>query len=43
MKIGNVLTIILMSVGLATIAQAAGNAAEGEKIVTGGMCCLSCH
>ena len=41
MKIGNVLTIILMSVGLATIAQAAGNAVEGEKIVTG--VCAACH
>ena len=37
MKIGNVIAIILMSVGLASVAQAAGNAAAGEKIVTGGV------
>ena len=41
MKIGNVLAIILMSVGLASVAQAAGNAAAGEKIVTG--VCAACH
>jgi cytochrome c553 len=41
MKIGNVLAIILMSVGLASAAQAAGNAAAGEKIVTG--VCAACH
>jgi len=41
MKIGNVLAIILMSVSLASVAQAAGNAAAGEKIVTG--VCAACH
>jgi len=41
MKIGNVLAIILMSVGLASMAQAGGNAAAGEKIVTG--VCVACH
>lgn len=41
MKIGNVLAIILMSVGLVSVAQAAGNAAVGEKIVTG--VCAACH
>jgi cytochrome c553 len=41
MKIGNVLAIILMSVGLASMAQAGGNAAAGEKIVTG--VCAACH
>jgi cytochrome c553 len=41
MKIGNVIAIILMSVGLASVAQAAGNAADGEKIVTG--VCAACH
>ena len=41
MKIGNVIAIILMSVGLASVAQAAGNAAAGEKIVTG--VCAACH
>jgi cytochrome c553 len=41
MKIGNVLAIILMSVGLASVSQAAGNAAAGEKIVTG--VCAACH
>ena len=41
MKIGNVLAIILMSVGLVSVAQAAGNAAAGEKIVTG--VCAACH
>ena len=41
MKIGNVLAIILMSVGLASVAQSAGNAAAGEKIVTG--VCAACH
>jgi cytochrome c553 len=41
MKIGNVLAIILMSVGFASVAQAAGNAAAGEKIVTG--VCAACH
>jgi len=41
MKIGNVLAIILMSVGLASAAQAAGNAVAGEKIVTG--VCAACH
>lgn len=41
MKIGNVLAIILMSVGLASGVQAAGNAAAGEKIVTG--VCAACH
>jgi cytochrome c553 len=41
MKIGNVIAIILMFVGLASVAQAAGNAAAGEKIVTG--VCAACH
>jgi cytochrome c553 len=41
MKIGNVLAIILMSVSFASVAQAAGNAAAGEKIVTG--VCAACH
>ena len=41
MKIGNVIASILMSVGLASVAQAAGNAAAGEKIVTG--VCAACH
>lgn len=41
MKIGNVIAIILMSVGLASVAQAAANAADGEKIVTG--VCAACH
>ena len=41
MKIGNVIAIILMSVGLASMAQAAGNEAAGEKIVTG--VCAACH
>ncbi|MFM1911295.1 MAG: Cytochrome c4 [Pseudomonadota bacterium] len=41
MKIGNVTAIILMSVCLASVAQAAGNAADGEKIVTG--VCAACH
>lgn len=41
MKIGNVLAIILMSVGLASMAQAGGNAAAGETIVTG--VCAACH
>ena len=41
MKIGNVLAIILMSVGLASVAHAAGNAVAGEKIVTG--VCAACH
>ena len=41
MKIGNVLAIILMFVGLASMAQAGGNAAAGEKIVTG--VCAACH
>jgi cytochrome c553 len=41
MKIGNVLAIILMSVCLASMAQAGGNAAAGEKIVTG--VCAACH
>ena len=41
MKIGNVIAIILMSVGLASVAQAAGNAADGDKIVTG--VCAACH
>ena len=41
MKIGKVLLIVLMSVGLAPMAQAAGNAAAGEKIVTG--VCAACH
>ena len=41
MKIGNVIAIILMSVGLASVAQAAGNAADGEKIVTG--VCAASH
>ncbi len=41
MKIGNVIAIILMSVGLASVAQAAGNAAAGERIVTG--VCAACH
>ena len=35
MKIGNILAIILMSVGLASVAQASGDGAAGEKIVTG--------
>ena len=41
MKIGNIIAIILMSVGLASVAQAAGNGADGEKIVTG--VCAACH
>ena len=41
MKIGNLLAIILMSVGLVSAAEAAGNAAAGEKIVTG--VCAACH
>ena len=41
MKIGNVIAIILMSIGVASVAQAAGNAADGEKIVTG--VCAACH
>ena len=41
MKIGNVIAIILMSVGLASVAQAAGNASAGEKVVTG--VCAACH
>jgi cytochrome c553 len=41
MKIGNVLAIILMSVNFVSFAQAAGNAAAGEKIVTG--VCAACH
>lgn len=41
MKIGNVLAIILMSVGLTSVAQAAGNVTAGEKIVTG--VCAACH
>jgi cytochrome c553 len=41
MKIGNVVAIILMSVGLVSVSQAAGNAAAGEKIVTG--VCAACH
>jgi cytochrome c553 len=41
MKIGIVVAIILLSVGLASVSQAAGNAAAGEKIVTG--VCAACH
>jgi cytochrome c553 len=41
MKIGNVLAIILMSVNVVSFAQAAGNAAAGEKIVAG--VCIACH
>jgi cytochrome c553 len=41
MKIVNVLAIILMSIGLASVAQAAGNAVAGEKIVSG--VCAACH
>lgn len=41
MKIGNVLAIVLVFVGFITTAQAAGNAAAGEKIVTG--VCAACH
>ena len=41
MKIGNILAIILMSVGLASVAQASGDGAAGEKIVTG--VCAACH
>jgi cytochrome c553 len=41
MKIGNVLAIILMSMNFVSFAQAAGNAAAGEKIVTG--VCAACH
>jgi len=41
MKIGKVLLIILMSVGLASLAQAAGDKVAGEKIVTG--VCAACH
>ena len=41
MKIGKLLVIILMSVGMASLAQAAGNVAAGEKIVTG--VCAACH
>ncbi len=41
MKIGNVLAIILMSVGFVSVSEAAGNAAAGEKIVTA--VCAACH
>ena len=41
MKIGNVLAIVLMSVGLVSIAEAAGDVVAGEKIVTG--VCAACH
>ena len=41
MKIRNLLTALLLSVGLAGVAQASGDAAAGEKIVTG--VCAACH
>jgi mono/diheme cytochrome c family protein len=41
MKIGNILAIILMSIGLASAAQASGDGSAGEKIVTG--VCAACH
>ncbi|MFM1978248.1 MAG: hypothetical protein RLZZ151_763 [Pseudomonadota bacterium] len=41
MKIQNLLAIAFVTFGLTSVAQAAGNAADGEKIVTG--VCASCH
>ncbi|MEY3107112.1 MAG: Cytochrome c4, partial [Pseudomonadota bacterium] len=41
MKIQNLLVIAFVTFGLASVAQAAGNAADGEKIVTG--VCAACH
>lgn len=41
MKIRNLLTVMLLSLGVVGMAQAAGNVAAGEKIVTG--VCAACH
>lgn len=41
MKMGHFLAAILLLVGMAGVAQAAGNAAAAEKVVTG--VCAACH
>ena len=41
MKIRHFFTVVVLSIGMINLAQAAGNAAAAEKVVTG--VCAACH